>query len=125
VPFLAPGRPVAAPLGILSLYALLVLVASFSVRRRIGTRTWRALHHTTFALFVAVSAHGLVAGLDAGRIAVRGLYAVALAAVALGAGYRLLAPPLPPRARAPARGPGQPAPVSSFSADEAERKRAA
>lgn len=123
VPFIAPSRPVAAPLGILSLYALLVLASSFYVRRRIGTRTWRALHYTTFAMFVGVSAHALVAGPDAGNIVVRGLYAGALAAVALGAAYRLFAPPLPLRARAPERGRG-PAPVS-FSADEAERRRAA
>ena len=39
-------------------------IVSFPLRRRIGTEAWRRLHWTTYAIFAAATAHGLLAGSD-------------------------------------------------------------
>jgi len=67
VPLAAPVRPVAIGLGIVALYLAVVVHVSFAVRRRIGTRTWRRLHHLSFAGFALATVHGVAAGTDAGR----------------------------------------------------------
>lgn len=67
VPFAASYRPFAVGLGGIAAYLAVVVHVSFALRRRIGARTWRRLHYATFAVFVAASAHGVLAGSDAGR----------------------------------------------------------
>lgn len=67
VPVAEPYRPFAVDLGVLALYGLLILWFSSWLRRAIGHTTWRALHYTSFALFVVVSAHGILAGTDASQ----------------------------------------------------------
>ncbi|HVG97796.1 MAG TPA: ferric reductase-like transmembrane domain-containing protein, partial [Chloroflexota bacterium] len=68
VPFAAPYRPLWTALGVLALYLLLAIVASFFVRRVIGQRAWRRLHYLTFAVFVLALLHGVLAGTDAGTV---------------------------------------------------------
>jgi DMSO/TMAO reductase YedYZ heme-binding membrane subunit len=75
VPFAAPYRPLAVGAGVIAAYLALVVHASFGLRRRLGTRTWRRLHYLSFAAFVAASVHAVLAGSDASRpwaIAVHG-----------------------------------------------------
>jgi sulfoxide reductase heme-binding subunit YedZ len=43
---------------------MVVVYASFSVRRRIGQRVWRLLHYTTLLAFAGATAHGLMSGTD-------------------------------------------------------------
>ena len=81
VPFLAPYRPFAVGIGVLAAYAIIVVHASFGLRRRIGQRTWRALHYLSFALFALSTAHGLLAGSDAGTSWMRVVYASSFGAV--------------------------------------------
>lgn len=64
VPFLAPYRPFAVGLGVLGVYAMLLVHASFELRARIGTRAWRSLHYLSFAIFALATAHGALAGSD-------------------------------------------------------------
>ena len=64
VPFAAPYRPLWVGVGQVGLYLLGIVYASFSVRRRIGQRTWRALHYLTFLAFAGATAHGILAGTD-------------------------------------------------------------
>ena len=88
VPFLAPYRPLAVGLGAMAAYAAIVVHASFALRKHIGQRAWRALHYLAFAVFALATAHGLLAGTDAGEPWMRALYAASSALVlALGA-YR-------------------------------------
>ena len=72
---------------------LMVLIyASFSLRRRIGARNWRRLHYLTFGVFAAATVHGLAAGTDRWAF---GLYAGSVAAVAGLTAWRILRPDEP------------------------------
>jgi hypothetical protein len=64
LPFTGPYRPLWVAMGQLSLLLVVVVVASFSLRRRIGQRRWRTLHYVTFLAFAGATAHGLMAGTD-------------------------------------------------------------
>jgi sulfoxide reductase heme-binding subunit YedZ len=114
VPGLVPYRPVWSALGVVSAELLAVLIASFSLRRRIGTRAWRRLHWASYAVFVAATAHGLATGSDSGTPWARGLYVGAIGAVACATAFRALYRPTAARSRrtSAAREPG---PVSSVS----------
>ena len=64
VPLDEPYRPVAAGLGVLSLYGLgLVLLTSWG-RKRLSHGAWRTLHFLSFPTFVLVTLHGILAGTD-------------------------------------------------------------
>lgn len=91
VPGLSSYRPVAVALGVLAAEVMVVVYASFSLRRLIGARAWRRLHWATYGIFVAATAHGLQAGTDAPRLLA--LYAGAVGAVAFAAVWRALVPP--------------------------------
>lgn len=87
LPFAASVHPLAIGLGQLALYGTALLVASFHVRRHIGQRTWRLLHFGSFAVFLLVPAHAVLAGTDRGPMLVLALPT----AIALFFGfYRLL-----------------------------------
>jgi methionine sulfoxide reductase heme-binding subunit len=84
IPFIAPYRPIAVGLGIVAMYATLVVHGSFALRRRLGGRTWRRLHALSFVAFAAAAAHAIAAGTDAARawaIAIVGAPAAAVIAL--------------------------------------------
>lgn len=89
VPGLAPHAPLGVALGQISLYLSLVVVGSFYVRRRIGQKTWRRLHHATFLAFVGATLHGVLAGTDSGTPWARWVYLGATAAVTFLVVYRV------------------------------------
>ncbi len=66
VPFQSPYSPISVGIGQITLYLSAIVTASFYVRRRIGQRTWRLLHYTTFLAFIGSSAHGILSGSDSG-----------------------------------------------------------
>ena len=74
IPFLSPYRTWQTAVGVFSLYALILLIASFYVRRAIGYRTWRALHFLTFAMFAGVALHGIVGGTDTTEAWAKAIY---------------------------------------------------
>ncbi|HEY7349343.1 MAG TPA: ferric reductase-like transmembrane domain-containing protein [Ktedonobacterales bacterium] len=76
-----PYRPLAVDLGVVALYTLVVVLCSTWIRRSIPYRFWRMLHYASFATFVLVTLHGLLAGSDAGELWMRALYAGASAAI--------------------------------------------
>ena len=71
VPGAAPWRTVPVAAGIVTGWLVLVLAASFNVRRRIGQRRWRLLHYATFGAFAIGLYHALNVGTD--LTAARGL----------------------------------------------------
>jgi sulfoxide reductase heme-binding subunit YedZ len=75
VPGMSSYRAGAIAIGVLAMYGALVVHLSFGWRKRIGVRTWRALHFTAFLVFVGAIAHGMLAGSDAARHGMRALYA--------------------------------------------------
>jgi methionine sulfoxide reductase heme-binding subunit len=102
VPGLISYRPAWTALGVLSAELMVLVYASFSQRKRIGTKTWRRLHWATYGIFAAATLHGLAAGSDSSRPWALGLYAGAVGAVALATSWRALAPPAPRARRRPA-----------------------
>ena len=75
---LIPGRsewkPLAVALGVVSFYALVVVIGSFYVKKHIGQKAWRRIHYASFGLFLAALLHGILAGTDTTNIWVIGLY---------------------------------------------------
>ena len=90
VPFSGPYRPVWVGVGQLALYFSIVIVASFSMRKRIGQKRWRTLHYVTFLIFVAATAHGLMAGTDTAAPWAFWGYLLATAVVVFLTGYRIV-----------------------------------
>jgi methionine sulfoxide reductase heme-binding subunit len=99
VPGLAPYRPLATGLGVLAGELMLLVYASFSLRRRIGQKNWRRLHWATYATFAGATAHGLLAGTDSGAAWALALYLGAVGAVAFATAWRALVPPARPTPR--------------------------
>jgi sulfoxide reductase heme-binding subunit YedZ len=81
LPLNEPYRPLPVDLGVLALYTMVVVLCSTWIRRHIPYRYWRGVHYASFATFVLVTLHGLLAGSDASETWMRALYAGAAAAV--------------------------------------------
>ncbi len=90
VPGLSSYRPVAVAFGVLAGELMVLVYASFSLRRRIGIRAWRALHWLTYAIFAGATVHGLAAGTDSAQPWALGLYLGAVGSVALATAWRAL-----------------------------------
>ncbi len=84
VPFLSPYRPVWLGLGTLGLDLLLALVVTSLLRRRVGLRTWRAVHWAAYASWPVALVHAFGTGSDA-RSALLQLVAVACTTVVVAA----------------------------------------
>jgi sulfoxide reductase heme-binding subunit YedZ len=93
VPGLVPYRPVWTSCGVLAGELMLLIYASFSVRRRIGTCVWRRLHWFTYLVFALATVHGLAAGTDSGRPWALAFYGAAVGSVLAATGWRALVPP--------------------------------
>jgi methionine sulfoxide reductase heme-binding subunit len=104
VPGLIGYRPLWTSLGILAAELMILVYASFSLRRRIGTRNWRRLHWATYGIFAAATLHGLGAGTDTSHPWALALYALAVGSVASAATWRFLMPPVPAKTRRAAAG---------------------
>jgi sulfoxide reductase heme-binding subunit YedZ len=96
VPGASPYRPLPVGIGVLAAELMLVVYASFALRRRIGTRNWRRLHWATYAIFGAATVHGLAAGTDTPQPWAFAIYLGAIGSVAAATAWRALAPPLTP-----------------------------
>jgi methionine sulfoxide reductase heme-binding subunit len=70
IPFIAgPGR-LWIGLGAISFDLLIAVIATSALRRRIGRRTWRAVHWSSYACWPAAQAHslGFGFGMRSGRL---------------------------------------------------------
>lgn len=94
VPGLSPYRPLATGVGVLAAELMLLVYASFSLRRRIGTRNWRRLHWATYAIFAAATVHGIAAGTDTPQPWAFSLYLSAIGLVVAATAWRALMPPV-------------------------------
>jgi predicted ferric reductase len=90
VPFAGPYRPLWVGLGQVGIYLVLVLIASFYGRRRMGQKAWRRLHHASFVAFVALTGHGIMAGTDTGTAWASTIYLLAVTTVAFLLSYRII-----------------------------------
>jgi len=65
VPFAyANYKPDWVGLGQLAFYLVIVIAASFYVRKQIGYRAWRLLHYTSFVVYLLITVHGIFSGTD-------------------------------------------------------------
>jgi sulfoxide reductase heme-binding subunit YedZ len=110
-PFLAGYAPVWLGLGTLALDLLLAVLVTSALRRRLGRRTWRAVHWCGYACWPPAVAHSLGSGTDNDRFWLLALVVACVAAVVGALVWRLAADftehgvdraPIP-RARAAAR----------------------
>ena len=105
LPGAAPWRPLPVAAGIVTLWLMLVLAASFHVRRKIGQRRWRLLHYASSLAFTLGLYHSLNVGSD--LTGTRGLIFVGImAAPVMWLAYARI---LMPRAK-PRQGPARPVP---------------
>jgi len=89
VPGASDWRPWPTALGVVSLYALVVVVGSFYLKRFIGQKVWRSIHFMSFGLFVSALAHGMLSGTDTDSALMLGLYAGSAIVVFALVGQRL------------------------------------
>jgi methionine sulfoxide reductase heme-binding subunit len=80
IPFVSSYRPLWLGLGALSFDLLLAVVVTSLARRRLGYRTWRAIHWFAYASWPVAVLHGLGTGSDT-----KVLWMLALTAVCVGA----------------------------------------
>jgi sulfoxide reductase heme-binding subunit YedZ len=64
IPFATPYRPLWMGLGALSFDLLIALVVTSLMRRRLGYRSWRAIHWLAYASWPVAVLHGLGTGSD-------------------------------------------------------------
>jgi methionine sulfoxide reductase heme-binding subunit len=97
VDLVVPGRieyrPVWTSLGVVSAELMLLIYASFYIRRWIGVSAWRRLHWVTYGVFILATTHGLTSGTDSPRRWAGGIYVVSIGLVATATAWRALATP--------------------------------
>jgi sulfoxide reductase heme-binding subunit YedZ len=107
IPLHATYRPVATGLGVVAMYATVLIVVTSWLRKPIGVAWWRRIHLLAVPTFMLALAHGIFGGSDTERpwmvamYAITGLSLVFLTLVrGFTYGYRPPRPPPPERARA-------------------------
>ena len=75
LPFSTAGyKPLAVGLGQVGFYTMLLITLSFYIRKKIGSKTWRAIHFISFATYISVLLHAVLAGTDASTLTAQYLY---------------------------------------------------
>ncbi len=75
IPFIAPYRPVWVGAGIIGLYLTLLVTVTFYIRQYIGQKSFRLIHYASFAGYLSVTLHGLMAGTDSALGVMQFVYA--------------------------------------------------
>jgi Ferric reductase like transmembrane component len=89
IPFLTPYRPLWMGLGTLAFDLLLAIVITSLVRRRLGYRTWRAVHWLAYASWPVAVLHGLGTGSDVKQWWMLGLTVACIVAVLVAVWARI------------------------------------
>lgn len=92
IPFASQWRPAAVAWGVVAMYLLAAVEATSLLRRRLSTRSWRAVHLSSFASFAAGTIHLLTAGTDAANPWILAAVGVAVTAVVYLTTARVLTP---------------------------------
>jgi sulfoxide reductase heme-binding subunit YedZ len=67
VPSLSSYRPAATAFGVIAMYAMMFVIVTSWMRKRIGTKLWRRSHLVAVPTFVLSMVHGVFAGSDSTR----------------------------------------------------------
>jgi len=90
VPFVGPYRPLAAGLGTVALWLLVLVTPSFALKKHFFShRVWKLLHYLSYAAFMLVTTHGLLAGTDAPNLGFRLLFGLSVLLTVILLGYRI------------------------------------
>ncbi|CAI6080609.1 ferric reductase-like transmembrane domain-containing protein [Cohnella sp. JJ-181] len=92
IPFTARSHPVLTGLGTLSFYITLALLASSDMMKRLGKKTWRAIHFLAFPGFAMGLVHGLLLGTDAQETWMMWMYLATAGAIVALTAYRIATP---------------------------------
>jgi predicted ferric reductase len=90
VPLASKWKPGPTAWGIVAFYLLIAVEATSLVMNRIPRRAWRAIHFTSFALFVTATIHLLQAGADRDNYVLRWVVLLSVVAVLFFTIYRIL-----------------------------------
>lgn len=71
VPLASRWHPVAVAWGVVGFYLLVAIEVTSLLMRRLPKRWWRAVHSTSFAVFVLAGVHAVSAGTDGENLAVQ------------------------------------------------------
>jgi len=94
VPFASENyKPAWVGLGQIGFYGWAAVVLSFYVRGRMGTRTWRLIHFSSFVIFALAMIHGLFSGTDSADPWVVRMYWYAEASLLFLLLYRIISNP--------------------------------
>lgn len=91
VPWGSTWRPTAVAWGVIACYLLVAVETSSLLMRHLPSAWWRAIHHSSFAVFVLATVHGLQAGRDVANPAYRIAGLVSVQAVAFLTILRIVA----------------------------------
>lgn len=105
IPGSSPYRPLWTAFGVIAAELMVLVSASFPLRKRMGIRAWRKLHYASYAIFAMGTIHGVTTGTDSSQPWARWMYIGALGAVAAATTWRVLAAQATP---APKRRPAAP-----------------
>lgn len=98
MPFASTGyRPLLVGLGQLGFYIMVIVSATFYIRKNIGQRAFRAIHLLSFLMFLLALVHGLGAGTDSTTLWAGILYWVTGGSVLFLTVYRILVTRAQPR----------------------------
>lgn len=92
LPIGEPYQSLGVSLGVIGLYALIVVLVSSWLRRYVSHWLWRGLHYGSFGVFILVTLHGLLSGSDSGLGWLRSVYFAALASMLFLTVMRLAMP---------------------------------
>ena len=90
VPFQSGWREPWTGLGVIGAYLLVVVAASYSIRRFTGFRFWRAIHYLSIPLYATALAHSIGSGSDSAPLWAKGLYALSALPIVWMIGIRVI-----------------------------------
>ena len=67
-------RPLAVGLGQIGFYLWGIVIISFYIRKKIGTKVWRMIHFASYLTFAGALIHGILSGTDASAVWVQWMY---------------------------------------------------
>ena len=91
VPFLSPYRPLWVGIGVIAFYLIVLVSATFYLRRRIGMRAFRVIHLASFVAYLGATLHGFFSGTDSPLLATQLMYAGTFLVIVFLTSYWLLA----------------------------------
>jgi DMSO/TMAO reductase YedYZ heme-binding membrane subunit len=83
LPGASTWEPLSVAFGVMAFYVMVIVSASFYVKRWIGQAAWRAIHFLAFGTFAAAAIHGIMAGTDTQHPVVLGVYIATVALVVM------------------------------------------